>query len=233
MDDIRFENNLCANIGDGGWSAAQRPDPAGRSVCSYDNTAKTSGVSVVNNIFWETQGFEAMLYVFSLVFGFALSVTVCIGAGTCRTHGVLGRRAPSHSRTMRYIERQVRRRHNCLPLRTLHLGRQGYSASMLDVDWHWAVSSCVGVCQSYRQAPRSTLAGERSIASLCAWWETKRPTARPTSAPSWPSTVGKVHTASSPTQCLVASRPLSALCPSRRSRPRPRAWARRCWAPVS
>jgi hypothetical protein len=62
MDDIRFEQNMCANIGDGGWSAGSRPDPAGRSVCSYDNTAKTTAVSVVNNIFWESQAFEGMLY---------------------------------------------------------------------------------------------------------------------------------------------------------------------------
>ena len=62
MDIVRFENNICANVGDGGWSAPQRPDPAGRDVCSYSNTAKTSNVSVRNNVFFHTVGFEAMLY---------------------------------------------------------------------------------------------------------------------------------------------------------------------------
>eukprot|EP00040_Diaphanoeca_grandis_P036191 m.229939 g.229939 ORF g.229939 m.229939 type:complete len:717 (-) comp33565_c0_seq2:33-2183(-) len=63
MDDVRFENNICANIGDGGWSATQRPDPAGRSFCSYGNPAATTSVSIRNNIFFQTSGFEALLYV--------------------------------------------------------------------------------------------------------------------------------------------------------------------------
>ena len=63
MDEVRFENNLCANIGNGGWSSAQREDPAGRSVCFYHNSAKTTAVSIRNNILYQTVGFEAMVYV--------------------------------------------------------------------------------------------------------------------------------------------------------------------------
>ena len=63
MTDVRFENNLCANTGDDGWSANQRPDPAGRTVCVYGNTAKTTRLSVQNNIFVCTAGFEAMIYI--------------------------------------------------------------------------------------------------------------------------------------------------------------------------
>eukprot|EP01051_Picozoa_sp_SAG22_P000351 SAG22_NODE_8_length_37215_cov_120.960351_19_plen_1710_part_00 len=62
MDTVRFENNLCANIGNGGWSAAQRADPAGRGVCFFRNTAHSSNVSLRNNIFYQTEAFEAMLY---------------------------------------------------------------------------------------------------------------------------------------------------------------------------
>jgi hypothetical protein len=62
MADVRFENNICANIGDGGWSAAQRPDAAGRGLCSYSTTATTTNVSVRNNIFFQNTGFEAIIY---------------------------------------------------------------------------------------------------------------------------------------------------------------------------
>eukprot|EP01047_Picozoa_sp_COSAG01_P009303 COSAG01_NODE_380_length_17862_cov_20.427212_15_plen_257_part_00 len=62
MSAVRFENNLCANIGNGGWSAAQREDPAGRSVCFYRNAANTSDVSIRNNVLYQTVGFEALLY---------------------------------------------------------------------------------------------------------------------------------------------------------------------------
>jgi len=62
MDGVRFENNLCANIGNGGWSAAQRGDPAGRSVCFYHNSARTTAVSIRNNVLFQVVGFEAMVY---------------------------------------------------------------------------------------------------------------------------------------------------------------------------
>ena len=55
--------NPGANMGDGGWSAAQRPDPAGRVFCSYTNSAATTAISVQNNIFFQTKGFEALLYI--------------------------------------------------------------------------------------------------------------------------------------------------------------------------
>lgn len=63
MHSVRFEHNLCANIGDLGWSANQRPDPAGRVFCAYHNSAATANLSVVNNIFIQTAGWEAMMYV--------------------------------------------------------------------------------------------------------------------------------------------------------------------------
>ena len=62
MDTVRFENNLCANIGNGGWSAAQRADAAGRGVCFFTNRAHSSRISIRNNIFYQTEAFEAMLY---------------------------------------------------------------------------------------------------------------------------------------------------------------------------
>jgi hypothetical protein len=62
MDNIRFENNLCGNIGNGGWSAAQRADPAGRSVCFYHNLAKSTFISIRNNLIYQSVGFEAMIY---------------------------------------------------------------------------------------------------------------------------------------------------------------------------
>jgi hypothetical protein len=55
MEEVRFENNLCANIGNGGWSSAQRGDLAGRSVCFYHNSAKTTGVSIRNNLFYQVK----------------------------------------------------------------------------------------------------------------------------------------------------------------------------------
>jgi hypothetical protein len=56
MSSVRFENNLCANTGDLGWSANQRPDPAGRVFCAYHNSAITTNLSVVNNIWVNTAG---------------------------------------------------------------------------------------------------------------------------------------------------------------------------------
>ena len=63
MDTVRFENNLCANIGNGGWSAAQRPDASGDSVCFFRNLAHSSNISLRNNIFYQTEAFQAMLYI--------------------------------------------------------------------------------------------------------------------------------------------------------------------------
>lgn len=63
MSEVRFENNICANIGDAAWSAAQRPDAAGRGLCVYENSAVTTNVSVKNNIFFQNAGFEALIYI--------------------------------------------------------------------------------------------------------------------------------------------------------------------------
>jgi hypothetical protein len=48
--DIRFEHNTCVNAGCG-WGHKQRPDPNGRHLMFYFNSARTAGVSVVGNIF--------------------------------------------------------------------------------------------------------------------------------------------------------------------------------------
>lgn len=48
--DIRFEHNTCINAG-GGWGHKQRPDPNGRHLMFYVNSARTTGVYVVGNIF--------------------------------------------------------------------------------------------------------------------------------------------------------------------------------------
>jgi len=47
---IRFEHNTCVDAGCG-WGYRQRPDPNGRHLMLYDNTAQTDGVSVRYNIF--------------------------------------------------------------------------------------------------------------------------------------------------------------------------------------
>jgi hypothetical protein len=47
---IRFEHNTCVNAGRG-WGHQQRPDPNGRHLMFYVNSARTSGVYVVGNIF--------------------------------------------------------------------------------------------------------------------------------------------------------------------------------------
>ena len=60
MSSVRFENNLCANTGDLGWSANQRPDPAGRVFCAYHNSAITTNLSVVNNVFIQTAGMPSL-----------------------------------------------------------------------------------------------------------------------------------------------------------------------------
>lgn len=50
--DIYFENNTCVNAGFG-WGHNQRPDPNGRHLMFYQNTAKTSEFYVRRNIFYE------------------------------------------------------------------------------------------------------------------------------------------------------------------------------------
>jgi hypothetical protein len=47
---IRFEHNTCVNAGFG-WGHNQRPDPNGRHLMFYSNTAATEAVSVCDNIF--------------------------------------------------------------------------------------------------------------------------------------------------------------------------------------
>jgi hypothetical protein len=49
---IRFEHNTCVNAGRG-WGHDQRPDRNGRHLMFYVNSARTSGVYVVGNIFCE------------------------------------------------------------------------------------------------------------------------------------------------------------------------------------
>ena len=49
---IYFENNICLNAGYG-WGHNQRPDPNGRHLMFYTNTAKTSEFYVRRNIFYE------------------------------------------------------------------------------------------------------------------------------------------------------------------------------------
>jgi hypothetical protein len=46
---IHFEHNTCVNAG-GGWGHKQRPDPNGRHLMFYLNSARTTGVTVVGNI---------------------------------------------------------------------------------------------------------------------------------------------------------------------------------------
>ncbi|MFC1716826.1 hypothetical protein ACFL6S_24370 [Candidatus Poribacteria bacterium] len=50
--DIYFDNNTCVNAGYG-WGHNQRPDPNGRHLMFYSNTAMTSEFHVRNNIFYE------------------------------------------------------------------------------------------------------------------------------------------------------------------------------------
>ncbi len=49
---IRFEHNTCVNAGRG-WGHQQRPDRNGRHLMFYVNSARTSGVCIVGNIFCE------------------------------------------------------------------------------------------------------------------------------------------------------------------------------------
>ena len=47
---IRFEHNTCVNAGHG-WGHAQRPDPNGRHLMFYSNSAQTTEFYVCDNIF--------------------------------------------------------------------------------------------------------------------------------------------------------------------------------------
>jgi hypothetical protein len=47
---LRFEHNTCVNAGYG-WGHRQRPDPNGRHLMFYVNSARTTGISVEGNIF--------------------------------------------------------------------------------------------------------------------------------------------------------------------------------------
>ncbi len=49
---IRFEHNTCVNAGRG-WGHQQRPDRNGRHLMFYVNSARTTGICVVGNIFCE------------------------------------------------------------------------------------------------------------------------------------------------------------------------------------
>jgi hypothetical protein len=48
--DIVFEHNTCVDAGYG-WGHGQRPDPNGRHLMFYDNTARTERVTIRHNIF--------------------------------------------------------------------------------------------------------------------------------------------------------------------------------------
>ena len=47
---VRFEHNTCVNAGHG-WGHAQRPDPNGRHLMFYSNSAKTTEFYVCGNVF--------------------------------------------------------------------------------------------------------------------------------------------------------------------------------------
>ncbi|MDR2920623.1 MAG: T9SS type A sorting domain-containing protein [Tannerella sp.] len=49
-DNIVFTQNMCYNAGSG-WGHAQRPDPNGRHVMFWNNTAKITNVVVTDNVF--------------------------------------------------------------------------------------------------------------------------------------------------------------------------------------
>jgi hypothetical protein len=49
-DNIVFTNNMCYNAGYG-WGHPQRPDPNGRHIMFWDNTAKKTNVMVTHNVF--------------------------------------------------------------------------------------------------------------------------------------------------------------------------------------
>jgi hypothetical protein len=55
---VKFENNVCIDSG-GGWSHKVRPDPSGRHICSFQTSGNVSGVTIRNNIFWQSVPFQA------------------------------------------------------------------------------------------------------------------------------------------------------------------------------
>jgi hypothetical protein len=57
---ILFEDNNCKNAG-GGWGHGQRPDPAGRHLCFYENRARTESITIRNNVFDQAE--EACIYI--------------------------------------------------------------------------------------------------------------------------------------------------------------------------
>lgn len=58
MSSIHIEQNVCVDSG-GGWSHQQRPDPSGRHICMFQNTAEVSNISIVNNIFYQQVPYQA------------------------------------------------------------------------------------------------------------------------------------------------------------------------------
>jgi len=54
-DSIFFVNNTCVNAG-GGWGHKQRPDPSGRHLCFWENSAYLTNMHLKNNIFYESTG---------------------------------------------------------------------------------------------------------------------------------------------------------------------------------
>jgi hypothetical protein len=51
-ENIRFVNNTCVHAGVT-WAHAQRPDPNGSHLMFYSNTARTSGIEIKYNIFYD------------------------------------------------------------------------------------------------------------------------------------------------------------------------------------
>ena len=60
-ENIRFVHNTCINAGFG-WGHGQRPDPNGRHLMFYSNTAKTKGFVVQNNVFYSATGSSLRLH---------------------------------------------------------------------------------------------------------------------------------------------------------------------------
>ena len=58
MSSIRIEQNVCVDSG-GGWSHQQRPDPSGRHICMFQNTAEVSNISILNNVFYQQVPYQA------------------------------------------------------------------------------------------------------------------------------------------------------------------------------
>lgn len=58
---IYFENNICKDAGYG-WGHNQRPNPSGRHLCFFSNTAKTSNIIIRNNTFENAK--STIIYLF-------------------------------------------------------------------------------------------------------------------------------------------------------------------------